>query len=49
VKNLREFQDKKSNILKPKILATIKEGGEKARQKSQKKLEKVKRNLGLLI
>ena len=49
VKNLREFQDKKSNILKPKILAAIKEGGEKAREKSQKKLEEVKKKLGLLM
>jgi len=49
VKNLREFQDKKSNILKPKILAAIKEGGEKAREKSQKKLEEIKKKLGLLM
>ncbi|MFA5386082.1 MAG: tryptophan--tRNA ligase [Candidatus Paceibacterota bacterium] len=49
VKNLREFQDKKSNVLKPKILAVAKDGAEKAREKSEKKLEEVKKKLGLLI
>jgi len=48
IKNLEDFQDRKSKILKPKILAIIKEGAIKARKKSQKKLEEVKKKLGLL-
>jgi len=49
IKKLKEFQDEKAKILKPKILAVIKEGNEKAFEKSQKKLEEVKRKIGLLI
>lgn len=49
IKNLREFQDKKSNVLKPKILAVIKNGAEKTREKSDKKLEKIKQKLRLLV
>lgn len=49
IKNLGNFQDKKSNILKPKILAIVKDGAEKARGISQKKLKEVKKKLGLLI
>ena len=48
IKNLEDFQDRKSKILKPKILAVIKEGAIKAHKKSQKKLEEVKKKLGLL-
>jgi len=49
IKNLEDFQDRKSKILKPKILAVIKEGAIKARKKSQKKLEEIKKKLGLLM
>lgn len=49
IEKLKEFQKEKTKILKPKILAVIKEGNEKALVKSQKKLEEVKKKLGLLI
>ena len=48
VKNLSEFQKKKSNILKPKIIAALKEGKEKALLRSQKKIEEVKKKIGLI-